>query len=108
MNVDAIRPAPLLPPGSLLEDGEHTLLPVSLQSFFPYLVCVELDNSLGFGRKISLNTQWKLKRRIFSSGLPISSGVFFNEKIKDFFKGCNKTNTGVKRHWLCAYFFITP
>ena len=83
MNVDAIRPAPLLPPGSLLEDGEHTLLPVSLQSFFPYLVCVELDNSLGFGRKISLNTQWKLKRRIFSSGLPISSGVFFNEKIKE-------------------------
>uniref|UniRef100_A0A4W2CJ76 Uncharacterized protein n=1 Tax=Bos indicus x Bos taurus TaxID=30522 RepID=A0A4W2CJ76_BOBOX len=52
-------------------------------SFFPYLVCVELDNSLGFGRKISLNTQWKLKRRIFSSGLPISSGVFFNEKIKE-------------------------
>ena len=64
MNVDAIRPAPLLPPGSLLEDGEHTLLPVSLQSFFPYLVCVELDNSLGFGRKISLNTQWKLKHNI--------------------------------------------
>lgn len=61
MNVDAIRPAPLLPPGSLLEDGEHTVLPVLLQSFFPYLVCVELDNTLGFGKKISLNTQWKLK-----------------------------------------------
>lgn len=83
MNVDAIRPAPLLPPGSLPEDGEHTVLPVSLQSFFPYLVCIELNNTLGFGKKISLNTQWKLKRRIFSSGLPISSRMFFNEKIKE-------------------------
>ena len=83
MNVDAIRPAPLLLPGSLLRMANIQFCQSRYSLSFLIFVCVELNNSLGFGRKISLNTRWKLKRHIFSSGLPIPSGMFFNEKIKE-------------------------
>lgn len=49
MNMHEIRPASLWPLGSLLEDDEDAVLPVSPQSFFPYPLRVEFDNTLGVG-----------------------------------------------------------
>lgn len=69
-------PAPPLPVGSLLEDDEDAVLP---QSFFPYLLCVEPDNTLGLGKLTSLK-QWKLKRCFSFLGSSISSGMFLMKR----------------------------
>lgn len=47
--MDETRPASLLPLGSLLED-EDAVFTVLPQSFFPYPLHVELDNTLGVGK----------------------------------------------------------
>lgn len=49
VKMDETRPASLLPLGSLLED-EDAVFTVLPQSFFPYPLHVELDNTLGVGK----------------------------------------------------------
>ena len=81
MNIDAIRPAPLLPPGSLHEDDEDTVSPVSPQSFFPYPACWARQHSGIWEADFSKHTVEAQEVHLLFRFVHLQWNVF-DEKIK--------------------------
>lgn len=82
MNMDEIRPAPLLLLLTWLEDDEDVVLPVLPHSFFPGPLSVEPYNTQGIRKKIFFfqKSQWKFNSCTSFSSSSISNGMFLMKR----------------------------